>query len=125
MADVSTLPSLLGSLAISYALVLAVPGPNFLVVMRASLLASARDTDLTALGIACGAAPATALAAGCASLLSAGPLGRILGTAIFAVLMARAGLQMLSGAAGAAVDPRRAAARRPSPSVSSRRLRTR
>ncbi|MFE1601116.1 LysE family transporter [Methylobacterium sp. ID0610] len=109
MSDASTLPSLLGSLATSYALVLAVPGPNLLVVLRASVVAPGRDTVLAALGVACGAAVATALAAGCASLLPSGPLGRLLGSVVFAVLLARAALRMLMGTAGAPVDPTRLA----------------
>ncbi|WP_298956646.1 LysE family transporter [uncultured Methylobacterium sp.] len=90
------LPAFLAPLAASYALVLAVPGPNLLVVLRSSLSASTGRTVCTALGIGCGAALATALAAGCAALLPDGRVMQWAGTGLFACLLVRMALQILS-----------------------------
>ncbi|WP_407527314.1 LysE family transporter [Methylobacterium oryzisoli] len=113
MPDADVLTSLLLPLVASYALVLAVPGPNLLVVLHAGLGPSTRGALPAAFGIACGAALVSVLAASCAALLPSGRMVECLGSALFAALMARAGLRMLSGGARAAVDPARLAPGRP------------
>ncbi|GJD49924.1 hypothetical protein OPKNFCMD_2660 [Methylobacterium crusticola] len=107
MLDAEPFPRFLATLLSSYALVLAVPGPNWLVVLRASLVTPGRGPACAALGIACGAALAAAFAAGCASLLPTSRLVTGLGTALFAALLVRAALRLLSGRAQAAVDAHR------------------
>lgn len=109
MPDADVLTSLLLPLAVSYALVLAVPGPNLLVVLRAGLGPSTRGALPAAFGIACGATLASVLAASCTALLPSGRVIECLGATVFAVLMARAGLRMLTGEALRAVEPARLA----------------
>lgn len=53
---------LVTSLAVPYALVLASPGPNLLVMLRVSLASSLQRTLAAALGIACGATLAATIA---------------------------------------------------------------
>ncbi|WP_053080512.1 LysE family transporter [Methylobacterium variabile] len=109
MSDADAWPALLGPLLTAYAPVLAAPGPNLLVVLRASVAAPGRGTLLAALGVACGAGLAAALAGLGASLVPAGPLVTGLGTVLFAALMLRAALRLASGRAGLADDPARLA----------------
>lgn len=52
----------ISSLALPYALILASPGPNLLVILRVSLASSMPRTLAAALGIACGATLAAAIA---------------------------------------------------------------
>lgn len=91
----SSLLVLLTGLAPAYALVLTTPGPNLLVILRASLSGSGRAVAAAALGIGTGAG----LAALCA-MLAAMLLTReaalldamdIIGRVTFAALLARAG----------------------------------
>lgn len=82
-------------LALPYLLVMATPGPNLLLVLRASLEPTARAASAAALGIACGASLAAALAILGAGLLSG--LGGLEGLArlVFVALLARAGWRSL------------------------------
>ncbi|AWN47418.1 hypothetical protein DK419_14745 [Methylobacterium terrae] len=107
MPETETWPALLGPLVTAYAPVLAAPGPNLLVVLRAGVAAPGRGPLVAALGVACGAGLAAALAGLGASLLPAGRLVTGLGTALFALLMLRAAYRLASGRAGPAEDPSR------------------
>ncbi len=62
MFDADAWPALLGPLFTAYAPVLAAPGPNLLVVLRASVAGSGRGPVVAALGVACGAGLAAAIA---------------------------------------------------------------
>ncbi|MFH6781040.1 MULTISPECIES: LysE family transporter [Methylobacterium] len=109
MPETEIWPALLGPLVTAYAPVLASPGPNLLVVVRASVAAPGRGPLVAALGVACGAALAASFAGLGASLLPAGRLVTGLGTALFAFLMLRAALRLISGRAGRPDDPARLA----------------
>ncbi|KMO35636.1 hypothetical protein VQ03_21540 [Methylobacterium tarhaniae] len=109
MSDADAWSALLGPLFTAYAPVLATPGPNLLVVLRASVAAPGRGPVVAALGVACGAALAAAVAGLGASLLPAGRLVTGLGTALFALLMLRAAHRLASGRAGRLDDPARLA----------------
>lgn len=93
---------MLSALAPTYALVLATPGPNLLVILRAGLSGAARALPAAAIGIACGAGLAAASAGLAAFLLTRGltfdvHAVEIAGRVVFAALLARAGLRMLRG----------------------------
>lgn len=60
--DANSMMLLVTSLAVPYALVLASPGPNLLVMLRVSLAASMQRTLAAAFGIACGATLAAMIA---------------------------------------------------------------
>ncbi|WP_376101010.1 LysE family transporter (plasmid) [Roseomonas sp. CCTCC AB2023176] len=90
----------LGLLIPSYALVLVTPGPNLLIVLRASLSGSARSVSAAALGIGCGAGLAAIGALLAASALGSGVTTGMTGIEIggrllFAALLARAGWRTL------------------------------
>jgi threonine/homoserine/homoserine lactone efflux protein len=107
MFDADAWSALLGPLVTAYAPVLAVPGPNLLVVLRASVAAPGRGPLVAALGVACGAGLAAAFAGLGASLLPAGRLVTNFGTALFTLLMLRAAYRLVSGRAGLPEDPAR------------------
>ncbi|TNC12825.1 hypothetical protein FF100_14295 [Methylobacterium terricola] len=107
MPETEMWPTLLGPLVTAYAPVLASPGPNLLVVLRASIAAPGRGPLVAALGIACGAALAAGFAGLGASLMPAGRLVTGIGTALFAFLMLRSALRLVSGRAGLPNDPAR------------------
>ncbi|MET7243660.1 LysE family transporter [Methylobacterium sp. EM32] len=109
MFDADAWPALLGPLFTAYAPVLASPGPNLLVVLRASVAAPGRGPVVAALGVACGAGLAAAFAGLGASLLPAGRLVAGIGTALFVLLMLRAAYRLASGRAGLPEDPTRLA----------------
>ncbi|TGD96597.1 LysE family transporter [Methylobacterium nonmethylotrophicum] len=104
MFDHETWPALLGPLVTTYAPVLATPGPNLLVVVRASVAASGQGPVAAALGVACGAGLAAAIAGLGASLLPASRLVTDLGTALFVLLMLRAACRLVRDRAGLAED---------------------
>ncbi|GJD61627.1 LysE family transporter [Methylobacterium frigidaeris] len=107
MFDADAWPALLGPLVTAYAPVLAAPGPNLLVVLRASVTAPGRGPVVAALGVACGAGLVAAFAGLGASLLPAGRLVTVVGTVVFALLMLRAAYRLASGRAGLPDDPAR------------------
>lgn len=107
MFDAEAWPTVLGPLVTAYAPVLAAPGPNLLVVLRAGVAGTGRGPLVAALGVACGAGLAAAFAGLGASLLPAGRLVTGLGTALFALLMLRAAYRLASGRAGLPDDPAR------------------
>ncbi|KMO11083.1 hypothetical protein [Methylobacterium platani] len=109
MPDVETWPALLGPLVAAYAPVLAAPGPNLLVVLRASVAVPGWGPVVAALGVACGAGLAAAFVGFGAALLPGGRLVTGLGTALFTLLMLRAAYRLASGRAGLAGDPARLA----------------
>jgi threonine efflux protein len=83
------MPPVLVELATSYALVLAVPGPNTLVIARTGLMGSHRALMAAALGIACGAGTVAAIAALGAGALPSGTLVSRLSALAFAGLLLR------------------------------------
>lgn len=83
------------ALAVPYAMVLATPGPNLLVMVQASLMRPARGAPAAAVGIACGATLAVAVAALGTAVLPPGRGFEVGGRLVFAFLLARAGAQTL------------------------------
>jgi hypothetical protein len=69
MSAISVWPALLLSFAVPYGLVLVVPGPNLLLVLRSTLVPSRVAPLLAAGGIACGAMLAAAVGPAFASAL--------------------------------------------------------
>jgi threonine/homoserine/homoserine lactone efflux protein len=107
MSDADAWSALLGPLFTAYAPILAAPGPNLLVVLRASVAAPGRGPVVAALGVACGAGLAAAFAGLGASLLPAGRLVTGFGTTVFVLLMLRAAYRLARGRAGLPDDPTR------------------
>jgi threonine/homoserine/homoserine lactone efflux protein len=98
--------ALLMALAVPYALVLAAPGPNLLLVLWAGLARTVRASVAAALGIACGATLATIAAAYGASLFVADRPLQIAGALVFAAILARSAVRLLTAAGpGATGDP--------------------
>lgn len=103
----AVLAALLQGLALPYALVLAIPGPNILLVLRAGMAGSRWDAVSTALGLACGASAITALVALGAGLLPSIRWVECGGAVVFSALMIRAALRSFRGLALMPEDPRR------------------
>jgi threonine efflux protein len=91
------IPSLLSQLIIPHALMLVVPGPNALVVLRSSLDRSRVMPIAAAFGIASGAAIAAGLAAWSAGTLPHSNMLRVLSTVIFAGFLLRTALHLSTG----------------------------
>ena len=92
-----TIPSVLIALVIPYALMLVVPGPNALIVFRASLQASLLTALVAASGIACGATCTAAFAAAFAAAAPAGKALRVVGALVYAIFLMRSALRMMAG----------------------------
>jgi amino acid exporter len=88
-------PTLVAGLALPYALVLAVPGPNFLIVLHASLVSPERSAFATALGIASGASLAAATASCVAVLMPNNKLIEVCGVLIFSFLLLRTAASLI------------------------------
>ena len=95
MLDGHFLTTLLAALAMPYALVLAVPGPNFLVLLHASLASSGRTALAAALGIASGATLAAATASCIAVLMPSSRVLEFCGVLIFSIFLLRAAVGMI------------------------------
>jgi amino acid exporter len=93
MPDVAAL----SALVMAYALVMVTPGPNLLIVLRASLMPPRRAALTAALGVASGAALTAALASVLAGAVTASYGLTVLGQVLFAGLLARAGIRSLRG----------------------------
>jgi threonine/homoserine/homoserine lactone efflux protein len=84
------------SLAAPYALVLAVPGPNLLVVISACVTHSWRAGAMAAVGVALGAAAAAAVAAAGAALVPANRTVALASAVIFCLFLVRAACKMVA-----------------------------
>ncbi len=88
------LPAGLAAFGVSYAMMLAIPGPSFLVVSNASVAGSRRAGILTSAGVASGAALLLLLALKASALLPQsdllGEIGRLLCTLVLLVIGYRA-----------------------------------
>jgi len=94
-SDVKNILPLLTTLAVPYALVLAAPGPNLLVIARASIVPSLSRPIAAALGIACGATIASAIAAYSASWIVSTRGLEFWGTLVFSAVLVNSGLRLL------------------------------
>jgi len=94
-SDPKMILSLIASIAAPYALILAAPGPNLLVVLRASMVPSLARPVAAALGIACGATTAAALAAYSASFVLPMKGLESLATMVFSAILVRSALRLL------------------------------
>lgn len=94
-SDLNLILPLLASLAAPYALILAAPGPNLLIVLRASLAPSFLRPVAAALGIACGAALAAAAASCSASLMLRSTGLEYVGAGAFSAILIRSALRLL------------------------------
>ncbi len=83
----------------AYALVLAVPGSNFLIVAEAGMGGSRRSALAAALGIGCGATLLALIALGGSSVLHDEPVIVRLASTLFALLLAKMGFDALRRAA--------------------------
>jgi amino acid exporter len=97
VADWKAHVGLLTTMAAPYALVLASPGPNLLVVLRAGLLPSIRRPLAAALGIALGATLAAGLGVICATVMMPIRNIEIAGTLVFAAMLLRSAQRLLTG----------------------------
>ncbi|HWK48063.1 MAG TPA: LysE family transporter [Stellaceae bacterium] len=95
MIDIPVLSSIVFGLALPYASVLVVPGPNLLLVTRASIYSSRRFPANVVLGIASGATLAAAIGGSGAALFPAGQIAEIIGTFIFAALLIKAAIGLI------------------------------
>lgn len=87
----------ISSLAIPYALVLASPGPNLLVILRASLASSIVRPLAAALGIGCGAALAAAIAVQGSLLLARADQLEVPFGILFAIMLVRSAIALMQG----------------------------
>ena len=107
MDETSVPLALIHVFTVPYGLMLALPGPNAIVVVRASLTGSCASATSAAFGVACGATVSLGLAAALASFVPAVKAVEIVGTAVFAAILVRAAIRTLRGAARQPVDPDR------------------
>jgi amino acid exporter len=96
MPEPNLISPLIVSLVAPYALVLAAPGPNLLVVLRASLVPSLLRPVAAALGIACGATMAAAVAAYSATFVLPMKGLEYLATIAFSAILFRSAFRLLS-----------------------------
>lgn len=93
--------------ALSYALLAMLPGPNFLVVLRAGLLGSRRESLITALGVATGAAALAFLAATVLRVLLQDGHPPIVLNLLFGGMLVFMGARMAMAATGLRTGPAR------------------
>lgn len=108
MPDLSIFQSIFVTLFLPYALVLAAPGPNLLVVMWAGLASPRRVAPIfAALGVAFGASLAAAIAAVGTSLIPAPSGGTLsyVSTPVFAAFLMRMAIGLVNGSAMIGMRP--------------------
>ena len=89
------------SLLASYGLILASPGPNLFVVLRASVVPSIWRPVSAALGVASGATIALGLASFCASFLFSTKWLEVIGTLVFSAVLIRSAIRLVLYSPGA------------------------
>ncbi len=83
--------------AVSYATLAMIPGPNTLIVARASLAGSRFAALATAAGVAVGASLLALLAAGSCAALFADTGFRVVASVVFAIMLSLVGVRLVAG----------------------------
>ncbi|AMJ62443.1 LysE family translocator [Bosea sp. PAMC 26642] len=111
-SDIKIIIMQISSLAIPYAFMLVSPGPNLLVVLRVGLASSVARPLAAALGIACGATIAAAIAVQGSALIDRTDQLEILFSLIFAAMLVRSAIRLLQQAQKSDVELQRNSVKR-------------